>query len=231
MQTNDKKQLTTALKELCSNTTGMIIYKDDTMEYEEYFQNYTTNDRIHIFSITKSILNILIGIAIDKGYIDHVQQPILDFFPNYTIKKREHTIQHITIEDMLTMCAPYKYKFAPYTKYFKSEDWLQASLDLIGGKGHIGEFRYAPIIGPDILSGIIAKTAQRPLIDFANEYLFAPLHISPLHPIHFQNKEEQMNFYKKEVNDGWVCDAKGNACAGWGLCLSLRDMLAIGRLY
>ena len=51
---------------------------------------------------------------------------------------------------MMTMTAPYKYKYAPYTKYFTSEDWVKSSLDLLGGKGKIGEFRYAPVIGPDI---------------------------------------------------------------------------------
>lgn len=87
-----------------------------------------------MFSVTKSILSILIGIAIDKGYIKSIHQPILDFFPDYIVKKREKTIQSITLYHMMTMIAPYKYKYAPYTKYFTSEDWVKSSLDLLGGK-------------------------------------------------------------------------------------------------
>lgn len=56
----------------------------------------------------------MIGIAIDKGYIEIVNQKVLDFFPDYRIKRKEGTIQKITIRDLLTMTAPYKYKFAPY---------------------------------------------------------------------------------------------------------------------
>ena len=53
---------------------------------------------------------MLFGIAIDKGYIKNLDEKVIDFFPNYKIKKREKTIQHITIKNLLTMTAPYKYK-------------------------------------------------------------------------------------------------------------------------
>ena len=102
----------------------------------------------------------------------------MDFFPGYSVKKGENTIQNITLENMLTMTAPYKYKFAPYIKYFTSEDWVGFTLDLLGGKGRIGKFRYAPLIGPDILSGILAKAVGRSVLDFASENLFAPLGIT-----------------------------------------------------
>ena len=68
------------------------------------------------------------------------------------------SIRNITLENLLTMTAPYKYKFAPYLKYFTSDDWVKFSLEQLGGKGQIGKFRYAPLIGPDLLSGI----SQRP---------------------------------------------------------------------
>lgn len=49
------------------------------------------------------------------------------------------------------MTAPYKYRFfPPYMKYITSEDRVKFSLDLPGGRGKIGTFRYAPLIGPDI---------------------------------------------------------------------------------
>lgn len=62
-----------------------------------------------MFSVTKSIFSVLIGIAIDKGYIESVDQKVLDFFPDYTVKRGEKTIQRVTIRDMLTMtvdCQP-----------------------------------------------------------------------------------------------------------------------------
>ena len=76
----------------------------------------------------------------DKGCIKNIHQKVLDFFPEYEIKKGEKTIQNITLRDLLTMTAPYKYKFNPYIKYFTSDNWVKFSLDLLGGKGQAGKF-------------------------------------------------------------------------------------------
>ena len=61
----------------------------------------------------------------------------------------------------------YKYRFNPYTKYFTSMDWVKFSLDLLGGRGHIGAFRYAPIVDLDILSGVLVKATGQSVLDFA----------------------------------------------------------------
>ena len=54
---------------------------------------------------------------------------------------------------------------------------MEFSLDLLGGRGKKGAFRYAPLIGPDILSGILARAAGKPVLEFAQENLFHPLGI------------------------------------------------------
>ncbi|MBQ3600805.1 MAG: serine hydrolase [Lachnospiraceae bacterium] len=213
-----------------SNIVGMVIIKDNKTIYEKYFNNCSADNRIHIFSITKSILSILFGIALDKGYIKSVDQKILEFFPEYTVKKGEKTIQNITIKDMLTMTAPYKYLFAPYKKYFISTDWVKFSLNLIGGKGKIGKFRYAPLIGPDILSGILERTTGLTVLEFAKNNLFLPLGICVEKDIVFHNKEEQMRFNKSTKYNGWVADPKGVNTGAWGLTLSPMDMAKIGQM-
>ena len=158
-----------------SNMAGMVIRKDGETVYENYYNGFTADNCIHVFSVTKSILSILIGIALDKGYIESVDQKVLEFFPEYTVKRGEKTIQNITLKHLLTMTAPYKYKFNPYTKYFTSMDWVKFSLDKLGGRGTIGKFRYAPIVGPDILSGILVKATGQSVFDFAKENLFGPI--------------------------------------------------------
>ena len=214
-----------------ANMAGMVIMKDGETVYEKYFNGCTEANRIHIFSVTKSIISILIGIAIDKGCIDSVDQKVLEFYSEYAIKKGERTIQNITIRDILTMTAPYKYKFNPYVKYFTSSDWVKFSLDMLGGKGHIGEFRYAPIVGPDILSGILVKATGQSVFNFAKENLFAPLGITVEKNVVFHSKEEQMDFYKATDVSGWVADPTGVNTAGWGLTLSPKDMAKIGQLF
>ncbi len=214
-----------------SNMAGMVVLKNGEPVYENYYNGYTGANRIHIFSVTKSIISILFGIAIDKGCIDSIDQKVLEFYPEYTVKKGERTIQNITIRDMLTMTVPYKYKFNPYTKYFTSKDWVKFSLDVLGGKGHIGEFRYAPIVGPDILSGILVKATGQSVLDFAKENLFAPLGIVVEKNVFFHSKEEQMAFYEATDVSGWVASPTGVNTAGWGLTLSPMDMAKIGQLF
>ena len=71
-----------------------------------------------------------------------------------------------------------------------SDNWVNSALDLLGGNGKIGEFRYAPIIGPDILSGILVKTTGQAVLDFATKYLFSPLKITVGSNVVFHNIEE-----------------------------------------
>jgi len=214
-----------------SNIGGIVVLKDGKTIYENYFNECIPATTFHIFSVTKSIISILIGIAIDKGYIKSIDQKVLDFFPDYEVKRGERTIQNVTLKDMLTMTAPYKYKSEPYTEYFASDNWVKSALDLLGGRGKIGEFRYAPLIGPDIFSGILVRTTGQSVLNFAAEYLFSPLNINVEGDIVFHNKEEQLAWYKEKNVSGWVADPQGVNTAGWGLNLTPGAMAKIGQLY
>ena len=214
-----------------NNITGVIVLKDGKIQYENYFNGCSRESTIHVYSVTKSIVSILIGIAIDKGYIKSVNQKVLDFFPDYIVKKREKTIHKITLKDLLTMTAPYKYIIPPYIKYFTSEDMVKFTLNHLGGLGKIGKFKYTPLIGPDVLSGILANVTGQSVLDFAMENLFTPLGINIDGNIRFNSKEEQLAFNNATNISGWVVDSCGINTAGWGLALSPMDMAKIGQLY
>ncbi len=227
-----KEELEQKINSEYRNTTGIVILKDGIVLYEKYFKGCTADSRVHVYSVTKSVISVLIGIALDKGYIKNIEEKVLDYFPQYKVKRGETTIQNITLRDMLTMTAPYKYRiFAPYVKYFTSSNWVKFALDLLGGRGKIGIFRYAPLIGPDILSGVLVKATGQSVLDFATENLFEPLGIKVENNLFFKNKEEQMAFNQSTDISGWVVDPTGTHAAGWGLTLTPMDMAKIGQLY
>jgi CubicO group peptidase (beta-lactamase class C family) len=231
MKNNNKfNNLDKIIKENYTNIAGVTISKNGNILYEKYFNNYYKDDTIHIASVTKSIISILVGIAIDKGYIDSVRQKVLEFFPEYKIKRGEKIIQTIRIQDLLTMTAPYKYKYEPYSKVYSSKDWTKAALDLLGGKRTVGEFKYSTV-GTHILSGILTNTTGMALLEFASEYLFKYLKIEVPDNIILENKEAYMAFVKGKYVNGWVVDSKGVNTGGWGLCLKLKDMIKIGQLF
>ncbi|MCZ8539656.1 serine hydrolase domain-containing protein [Psychrobacillus psychrodurans] len=230
MNNNPISNFEDLIKKEYSNISGVVIIKDESLIYEKYFDGYTKDDVLHIASVTKSIISVLIGIAIDKGYIKNVEQKVLEFFPDYTVKRGEKTIQNITIKNLMTMTAPYKYKSEPYTKIYTSDDWIKATLDLLGGKGDIGEFKYSTV-GTHILSGVLVSATGQSVIDFATESLFKPLKIKAPKNVIIQNKEEYLAFLKDKYVTGWIVDPKGINTAGWGLTLTARDMAKIGQLY
>nr|WP_308627529.1 serine hydrolase [uncultured Eisenbergiella sp.] len=213
------------------NIAGIKVVKKGQCMYETYFNGFGPEDTIHVMSVTKSILSALTGIAIDRGHIQSADQKVLDFFPDYTPKRGEKTIQNVTIKNLLTMTAPYKYQSEPYTKVYTSADWTRAALDLLGGRAGItGAFQYSTV-GIQILSGILANATGMPVRDFAAEYLFTPLGIKTPDNTILHNKEEHFAFLKERHPSGWVVDPKGVNTAGWGLCLTLCDMVKFGELY
>lgn len=218
------------IKKEYANIAGIVIRKKESLIYEKYFDGYTKEDVLHIASVTKSVISVLIGIAIDKGYIKNIEQKVLEFFPDYTVKRGEKTIQNITIKNLMTMTAPYKYKSEPYTKIYTSDDWVKATLDLLGGKGDIGEFKYSTV-GTHILSGILTNATGQCVIDFATENLCKPLDIKAPNSAFILNKEEYFAFLKDKHVTGWIADPKSVNTAGWGLTLTPRDMAKIGQLF
>lgn len=213
-----------------SNIAGIIIMKNNDTLFEKYFNDYKENDTIHIASVTKSILSILVGVAIDKGFIKNTEQNVLEFFPKYVLKKREKTIQRVTIRHLLTMTAPFKFKSEPYTKVYSSEDWTKSVLDLLGGKNLSEDFKYTTI-GLQVLSGILTNATGKSILDFASENLFSPLDIKTPDNLRIHNKEEHFSFLKDKYVNGWVIDPKGANTAGWELTLTTKDMVKIGQLF
>ncbi|MEM9832148.1 MAG: serine hydrolase [Bacteroidota bacterium] len=212
------------------NIAGIVVQEGKETMCEHYFHEYHQNDPIHIASVTKSITSVLVGIAIDQGLIQNVEQKVLDFFPEYKVKKREKTIQKVTIRHLLTMTAPFKFKYEPYTKVYSSKDWTKAVFDLLGGKSLSEDFKYTTA-GLQVLSGILEKATGRPVREFADEYLFKPLDIKTPSSLRIRGREEHFAFLKDKYVNGWVVDPIGTNTAGWGLTLTTRDMAKVGQLY
>ena len=213
-----------------SNICQICAIKNGEIVYEDQWHRFMTDDAVHVMSVTKGIMALLTGIAIDKGAIRSVDQHVLDFFPDYEVKRGEKTIYDVTIRHLLTMTAPYKYRSEPWKKVCTSEDWTKTTLDFLGGrKGITGEFKYATI-GIQILAGVIENATGENCLEFANKNLFVPLGLAPRISHGDSDKDDQMNYVmnKEPGKKEWYTDPTGTVTAGWGICLSARDMAVIG---
>ena len=213
-----------------SNICQICAVRDGKTVYEDHWRGFTPEDPVNVNSVTKGVMAILAGIAVDKGAIKSVDEKVITFFPDYQVKRGEKTIYDVTIRHLLTMTAPYKGKSEPWKKVCTSDDWTKAALDFLGGRNGItGEFRYATL-GIQILAGIIERATGEKCIDLANRDLFIPLGI-PEHTIHGDSsKEDQFDFFmnKGPRKNEWYSDPQDTVTAGWGLCASGRDLAKIG---
>ena len=212
------------------NTLGIVVYKSGNKVMEEYFNGADKDESVHTFSIVKSIVSLLVGIAIDKGYIKDVEQKVLDFFPDYQPRRNQEQLKDVKIEDFLTMTVPYKFKYEPWTKVCTSQDWGEKVLEQVGGKQQIGEVFHYSTLGIQVLSNILAKATGMSMKAFAEEYLFAPLRIKDVPDAHVVDRATQEEFYKTRNNRGWVKDPSGYYTAGWGLSLTTDEFARIGLL-
>lgn len=215
-----------------SNICQIYAFKDGKTAYEDCWRGFQTEDAMHVMSVTKGVMALLTGIAMDQGFIKSVDQKVLEFFPEYTVKRGEKTIYDVTVRNLLTMTAPYKYHSEPWTKVCTSADWTVAALDLLGGRGGItGEFKYASL-GIQILVGIIENASGERCIDFANKRLFAPLGIQARELHGEGSKEDQFEYLmsKKPRRKEWYSDPKKAVTAGWGLCMSAKELATLGQL-
>ena len=226
----NQEQLHNLIKEQQPNICQVVAYKDNKKVYSDCWNDYKADDCTHIMSATKSVIALLIGIAVDKGLIKSIDDKVLDYFPDYKIKRGEKTIQQVTIKHLLTMRAPYKCKGDPWTKVCTSDNWTYASLDFLGGrKGLTDEFNYQTVC-LHILSGILYAVTGMKTAEYANKYLFEPLGIA-LHENYYAKtaqEHKQFTISKLPKTNIWFCDTDGLGTPGYGLCMSAEDMAKIG---
>ena len=229
----DKKltsSLHTIIQNEYGNTEGIVILEDGNLAFEEYFGNSNCNSKIHIASVTKSILSALIGIAIENGYIKSEEETVMGYFPEYTSISPNNVREKITIRNLLTMTAPYSFSDwnEPLEALCTSHDWIEFALQEMGQNGKIGVFKYSTA-GAHLLSAILTRVSGKSAREFANEFLFTQIGIDKI-------KEYPMSSYGYddlfgEKVRGWVHDPNNITTGGWGLTLTVREMARFGQLY
>jgi CubicO group peptidase (beta-lactamase class C family) len=211
----DSAQLLSALRHISEagiNIRSMTIVRNGYVVLEAANQPFTADIAYQTYSVTKSVMGALIGIAIHEGYIKDVKQTVLSFFPELTIAKRDKDKEAITIEDLLSMqagldCGDDKLNFAMEA----SKDWIQFALDLPMASPAGQQLVYCTA-GPHILSAILTKATGMSTQAYAQSRLFTPLGIAA-------------------GKISWETDPQGITIGGYGISMEPRDMAKLGLLY
>jgi CubicO group peptidase (beta-lactamase class C family) len=91
-----------------TGTLAFVVVDDDHLVYERYFGGAGRLSRQTSFSVAKSFLSTLVGIAIDEGRIDGVDDPVTKYVPE--LADRDRRFEEITLEDLLTMSSGLRYE-------------------------------------------------------------------------------------------------------------------------
>lgn len=173
-------------------------------------RNAHSREKLHkINSITKSVLSLLIGIAIDRGEIPEVGTPITEFYPQL----RTTSKANVTIENLLTM--------TPGWDWQEMGDWGGRPFPMINSPDWVSFIFDRPMIRPTgktmiydsgcshLLSAILQQRTGMTTAEYAERHLFKPLGI------------ERYRWYE---------DAKGIVIGGFGLELQAPDLMKLGLL-
>jgi CubicO group peptidase (beta-lactamase class C family) len=91
-----------------SDTLAFLVVQDDRVVYERYLGGSDPGTRQTSFSVAKSFLSTLIGIAIAEGAIDGLDDPVTDYLPE--LAERDERFERITLRDLLTMSSGLRYE-------------------------------------------------------------------------------------------------------------------------
>lgn len=155
---------------------GVLVAQRGQVVLERYTGGAGADRATNVKSASKSILSVLVGIAIQEGHIRGLDQPIADFFPSYFARpgvdprKRQITVGHLlSMQSGLESTS-----FNDYGAWVSSRDWVRAALDqpVVDQPG--GRMLYSTG-STHLLSAILTRATGRSTWAYANEKLAEPL--------------------------------------------------------
>ncbi len=103
MDSQKLEALIATIREKDINIHSFLIIRYGYLVSETYFDSYKQDTKHEMQPAGRSWTSALVGIAIDKGYIESVDQCVVDFFPERTFANMDDQKQSMTLEDVLTM--------------------------------------------------------------------------------------------------------------------------------
>ena len=198
-----------------NKTVAFLIIKNDTIQYERYFKGYDRSGIVPSFSIAKSVTSILIGCAIEDGYIDDVEEPVTKYIPEL----QKNGFDKVTIKHLLQMTSGLKFNesyinpFGDAATFYYGRN-LEKNITRMKLKSEPGtEFSYQS--GNTQLLGLVLDRAlkDKTITQYLQEKLWTPLGM--------------------EYDASWSIDRKEDGLEKTFCCINAVaiDYAKIGRLF
>ena len=197
-------------------TTAFLVIRNDSILFERYYRGYDRAKISTIFSVSKSITSLIVGLAVDDSSISSVQDPITKYIPE--LKGKDPKFDRLTLENLLNMRTGLKFTesyvnpFGKMARHYYGGNQLGKIKKLKFESQPGKKFEYQSV--STALLGIAVENATgMALAKYLQEKIWIPLGM--------------------ENGASWSLDDKRHrvAKAFGGLNTTAIDLAKIGRLY
>ena len=222
------------------DTIGAVLINADGQTVLTHYRNGRKPEKtLHVYSVTKSVLSALIGIALDEKLIKDLDSPLGELLPRHRVAMTGD-MARVTLRQLMTMSAgfPEDDSIPPLFGEAIRQDGDAVTFILKHGLASPpGEtFAYSNS-SAHLVSAILAEALRqadgsnpRTVLDYATEKLFKPLGIDTRNAYTARFRPDDPAPFEK-AGFGWATDAQGINIGAGGLRLRPADMLKFGQLY
>ncbi|MGB0870606.1 MAG: serine hydrolase domain-containing protein [Flavobacteriales bacterium] len=215
----NQKSLTPKLNDLLTSqkSIGFLTVKNGEIDFENYWDEGGVNVSTNTFSMSKSIVGMLLGIAMQENKIQNVFQPVSDFLPEFTegVDESQYFNHKLEIRHLLSMTAGLEwnedyYSVSQTSEAYYGDNIKTQMLNLKVVKEPGSEFEYQSAAS-QLLGMVIENATGQSLAEYASQHLWKKI--------------------GSENDATWHTDNQGNELAFCCFNTTIRDMAKLGQLF
>ncbi|MCG8564488.1 MAG: beta-lactamase family protein [Desulfobacterales bacterium] len=197
-------------------TTGFLVLRDDTILHESYYLGTTENSRLISWSMGKSMVSALVGIAREEGHIPSIHTPVSD----YVHMLKGSGYHGVSLKNVLQMSSGIRFN-EDYGDFYSDINRMGRVFALgtamddfvlsLEPEREPGTYHHYVSMNTQVLGMVLRHTTGTPLFQYLEEKLFKPM--------------------GAEAPAYWIMDDTGMEMAFGGLGMVLRDYGRFGRIY
>jgi len=199
-----------------SYTQGFLVVQDDTIVYENYWRGQQENTRHISWSMAKSVISAMLGIAQAEGHMDSVDKAVDEYLPEL----KGSGYEGVKVKDLLQMSSGVRFnedyadKTSDINRWFRafalgeSQDEFAATMV---NERPPGSYNHYVSINTHVLGMILVRTTGKSIAQYFKEKLWDPI--------------------GAEHDAYWLKDEEDMEMALGGLNATLRDYAKVGRLF
>ncbi|MDD4729552.1 MAG: serine hydrolase [Dysgonamonadaceae bacterium] len=199
-----------------SYTQGLLVIQNDTIQYESYWRGQKEDIQHISWSMAKSYISALFGIAMEEGFIKSIDQTVDEYLPEL----KGSGYEGVKIKDVLQMSSGIKFDetysdpqsdIQQYWSGFVSGESQDEFSSTLINERTPGTYNKYVSMDTHVLGMILVRATGKSLTEYLQEKIWKPI--------------------GAEFDAYWIVDGKGMEMALGGLNACLRDFAKIGRLY